>query len=284
MKTKIFFIISFILCINIIYAQDKSPLTSKSGKLILPQPGDIAVGINASPFLTYFGNFFNFNANNTSPSLQFLDANTIYGKYFLTSNRALRVRVELTSTNYSNKKYVTDDNALYNDPLSNAQVVDNHIQRSSNIVLGAGYEYRRGRTRLQGFYGFEGVLQFGNYVDFYEYGNPFTELFTNPTDYNFGGNQLINGGRVLEQHNGRNFGIGAGAFVGIEYFIFPCISVGGQVSWNLMYNKTGKSKQIYEIWNGSEAVENTLFQSPGNRAFQSYTANPDAGIFFMFHF
>lgn len=283
-KSYILAIIAIVFSVCAVDAQDNPELVNKKGNLILPQAGDFAIGIEASPFFSYFGNLLNATIDNQSPSLNFLETSTIYGKYFVAKDRAFRARLEITTMSSVNKQYIVDDYAVHNDPLSNAQVVDKYTRRNSNVVLGLGYEYRRGRTRLQGYYGFEGMLHYQSTVDLYEYGNPYSELFPNPTDFNFGNNLLSDGSRKLEHNYGKTFGVGAGAFVGIEYFILPAISIGGELAWNIIYNRTGKSKQVSEKWNGSQTEENTQMLSPGNRSLASYTANPQAGIFFMFHF
>ncbi|MES2681013.1 MAG: hypothetical protein V4635_14060, partial [Bacteroidota bacterium] len=64
------------------YAMLGQDLTSKKGEPILPEKGDWAIGIDATPFLNYIGNFF--GTPNSAPSFTWLtNNNTIVGKYFI---------------------------------------------------------------------------------------------------------------------------------------------------------------------------------------------------------
>ena len=289
-----------ILCIYVmlflsgfIFAQDT--VVNKKGETMLPKAGDIAIGIEATPFFQYLGNFLNNTANNLGPALNFLENNflgntTLYGKYFLEDKKAVRVNLEITTSNAVTKQYVRDDNAYYADQLSKDRVVDIQKLSSSYYVLGLGYELRRGRGRLQGFYGGGVMFGIGNSQEKYTYGNPYSQVYPNPTDYNFGTNLNFNdfngvlGDRKLTVNNGRSFGFGLDGFIGIEYFFIPNISVGGELGWRLFYEKDGKSKITYETWNGTASEEKIWLTSPGNKNFDTYTSNPTVGIFVMFHF
>ena len=62
------------------FAQD---LTSKKGEPFLPEAGDYAIGIDATPFLNYAGNFFGTGAANVAPTFDFHNTNyVITGKKF----------------------------------------------------------------------------------------------------------------------------------------------------------------------------------------------------------
>ncbi|GHV36903.1 hypothetical protein FACS1894178_8530 [Bacteroidia bacterium] len=66
-------------------------LVNKKGKVILPEKGDWAVGINAAPFINFIGSFFSSGA--VSPQLLFKNGATVYGKYFLKDKLALRMGI-----------------------------------------------------------------------------------------------------------------------------------------------------------------------------------------------
>jgi hypothetical protein len=159
-------IISFSLGLT---AQNDSVVVNKNGIPVLPAQGEIAVGMSMTPVLTYIGNAFNGNTFNGSPQANFLnypvgvnnlyfsgDAPTtsqIFAKYFLEDKAAARISFEYTGINSFIKQYVQNDAAMAEDPLSNAKVEDAMNIKGSTFVLGAGYEMRRGETRLQGYYG-----------------------------------------------------------------------------------------------------------------------------------
>jgi len=61
------------------FAQD---LTSKKGEPILPEAGDWAIGIDATPFLNYAGQLLS-TSGSSAPTWNFLNGNnTIIGKMF----------------------------------------------------------------------------------------------------------------------------------------------------------------------------------------------------------
>ncbi len=92
MKKLIILFTLLYLGLNVI-AQD-SILVNKQGRVILPQKGDIAIGLSADPFLNFIGNMFNGNTNN---SLSLGDQN-LYFRYFFSENEALRVTLRVKSS------------------------------------------------------------------------------------------------------------------------------------------------------------------------------------------
>lgn len=102
--------------------RSKGALTNKNGLNILPAAGDFALGIEASPFFRYLGNAFN-TSDNSAPSFQGVDQ-TLYGKYFLRNNRALRAKLYLNIGSTEYKASVQDDTTVANNPLSEATMVD----------------------------------------------------------------------------------------------------------------------------------------------------------------
>lgn len=262
-------------------AQDDASgdLKSKNGFNILPEAGDIGLGINAVPVFGYFGNIMNGTANNTI-GFNFVDGtNTIYGKYYLDASTAVRARVRIAKASTINTEFIMMDQ-MVTDPF--ATVEDHHILNSTNIQLGAGYELRRGKGRLQGFYGAEALigLTYGsvNYI----YGNMFSPDFNNPYTTDFGTN-LVGSGRVEEGKNGSTFGLGLRGFIGVEYFFAPKISVGGEFGWGFGYNWTGSGKQTIESWNGT-GVESATYKTAGGKGWAVDTDNLGGAISLIFHF
>lgn len=267
-------------------AQD-SLMTNKNGYPLLPQQGDIAIGMTMTPMFNYFGNFFHGNnATFLAPTANFApfaaQPNAIFAKYFIADQTALRFTFEFTATSVTNSIYVQDDAAVINDPMSNAQVTDILTNMNRNYVLGFGYEKRRGETRLQGVYGANLLLSYGNFKQDYQYGNPMSAANPLPTTNDFGTN-LYNGGRVLNYHAGEQLGAGANVFMGAEYFILPKISIGAEFSYGVLFSKTKQEKFTYEHWNVDhyeliEAVD------PGDVQRLLGTGNPSANFYLMLHF
>lgn len=65
-------------------ASSSSGLADKKGEMYLPQAGDWAISMDATPWLTYFGNFFHGSNTTAAPTVAFLNQNqTLVGKYFV---------------------------------------------------------------------------------------------------------------------------------------------------------------------------------------------------------
>jgi hypothetical protein len=263
-------------------SNNKKPV-NKKGVPILPEKGDIAVGIDMVPFLNFIGNIANQTTNN-SYNGQFLSSgNTFYGKYFLSDNMAVRGRVGLSNRTYTRKNYVQDDAALQNNPSSTNQVIDEQKHVAHQYLIGAGIEKRRGKGRLQGFFAAEVNLAFGSRKNTYTYGNEYSQFNQYPTTTFFGSNITANG-RLLEEKGESYFGVGLAGFLGIEYFIMPNIALGSEVGWGINYRSYFESSEVEEFWNGDAVEEATNLQSPGNKYFGYGLANPTASLYLMFHF
>ncbi len=153
----IFFLFSF-------FSFSQSVL-NKNGQNILPEKGDLSIGTDASSIISFFGNIFSDNTN--SFDVSFDDGTYIYVKKILTDDIAARYKL---GANF------------------NADTED------FSFGLGYGKEYRKGNTRLQGFYGYQGFVGM-------IYNDDFTTLL-NP-----------------------------GLFIGCEYFILPKIALGAEYSY-----------------------------------------------------
>lgn len=282
---------SFALLIitNSLLSQD---LTSKKGEVFLPETGDYAVSVDATPFLNYAGNFFGKTTANTAPVFNFLNNNqTIIGKYFKDAQTAYRVGLRLGLGSTTEKKNVEDvlfsqSGAAANQfPNPPATVENKHKQSKVNIGITLGIEKRRGKTRLQGFYGADAGIWIGSIKDKYTYGNALAATSTSSlnvdvksadgfggdidpvaantqyenvydasslsTAYNF---PVFNNGagvqptmaRMTQKKSGVTTSFGVRAFIGAEYFISPKISLGGEFGWGLGFSFTGKSTTTWE--------------------------------------
>lgn len=237
------------------FAQD---LTSKKGEPFLPEAGDYAIGIDASPILNYLGNFFGKNTPNAAPTFNFANSNfSITGKKFKDANNAYRASVRVGLSSSALKKEVLDANitALPVYPALPSYKEDKGAVSSTVVALSAGVEKRRGKTRLQGVYGAEAVLALNTASEKYTYGNALSSnnSVNLSTTADFGNNiisapwphQAITA-RVTSRKSGLGLNIGARAFVGAEYFVAPKISIGGEFGWGLGLAIQGKSTTTVE--------------------------------------
>ena len=255
------------------YAQDD--------KVYTPEAEDWSIGIDATPFLNYFGNFIGGNGLNTAPSWNFLTTNqTITGKYFTAADMAYRGSLRLGFSSMSEVNLV-DDRVVVDDFPNAPTTVENEMKTSmSNIGLSGGLEWRKGMGRLQGYYGGELGISLSSMKTTYTYGNALTvSTATNPVgvsgDDAFGGGSNItsdpygNAARVLEDNNGSTFGLRG--FIGVEYFILPKLSLGGEFGWGLVFMSTGSSSMTTESVgfnpSGTESVEQITTETGGSSSF-----------------
>lgn len=186
-------------------------LKSKKGENYLPEKGDLAIGFNADNLFKYIGNFFSSSGTNSIGTFSNNGWNgTFVGKKFISDKIAYRCIAGLgINTNTSNAAFGVGGN-------------DEKVSNGFNVALGIGKEWRKGKTRLQGFYGGDFVLGFGTSSEKHTY--------TDAGGKSLGSNEVKNGAK---------FDIGARGFLGAEYFIFPKMSMGAQYSYNLMFGIVG---------------------------------------------
>ena len=245
-------------------------MESKHGESYLPEAEDWAIGIDATPFLNYFGNLIGGGQNaNNAPTWNYLTTNqTITGKYFVADDMAYRAAIRLGFGSNSEKVMVADRSidplAASTWPALAAEVENKAKYGSTNIGIGVGIEKRRGFGRLQGFYGAELGINISSMKETYTYGNALTAS-TSAVDVNITGADDFTGGmngtslttdvdglgntnnaRITEYKSGLGFGIGLRGFIGAEYFVLPRLAIGGEFGWGLAFTSTGASSTTYE--------------------------------------
>jgi hypothetical protein len=272
-------------------ASAQETMENKNGQEILPQAGDIALGVNAVPILNFVGNTFNGNGNNTyigqNRFVSNLGNNVIFGKYMLSSSTALRAHLRVGINSFSNKNYVYDDTKNSPDSL----VTDQVRVTNSQYTLGAGYEMRRGFGRLRGFYGAEVFLGYGrNNQRTYQYGNAFGALNAAPTSTTWDGNGNIqaenpDAERVVNNRQGGTFSVGVRPFIGFEYYFAPRIAIGTEFGWGLGYSATGKGTSTVEFYESTSGnvLQNTI-PVQGSGRWNIDTDNFNGALFLMFYF
>ncbi|MFP4663581.1 MAG: hypothetical protein ACLFM1_04055 [Bacteroidales bacterium] len=259
-------------------AQEKEDFMSKRGVYILPESGDIGLGFDAVPFFNYLGNMANANVSN-SVDVDYIRSQAIVGKYYLEDDAAIRGELRLGFNNFKDKEFVMKDSEIPN-PDELVEDIMKNVQ--TNIHLGAGYEMRRGSGRVQGYFGGMVIFNYSQSNISYDYGNPITSDFNSPRTTNFGGN-LTPDGRVLEEKNLVNMGIGLRGFIGVEYFFAPKISIGGEFGWGFGYNQLTGGETVTEVWTGEEVEVNTTDVAVDSN-FGVDTDRAMGNIFLTFHF
>jgi hypothetical protein len=280
----------------------QAQLTSKKGEPYLPEAGDWSVGMDATPFLNYFGNFLSQNGN-TAPTQEFLNANqTIIGKYFKTDKMAFRGILRIGNNSQSWRNNIAQAGAAAPTfPALPATVEDTYKETGMNIGLGGGLEWRRGSTRLQGYYGADALIGFMNTGRSYEYGNALTST-TNVSSVSTNwasegqdipGNIITdtyqNAARITKVKDGSMFGLTLRAFGGVEYFIIPKISIAGEFGWGLTFASMGASSTEIESVNSDGALgTQTIDGAKGGRfaidTDRNLTGTASGALRVNFHF
>jgi hypothetical protein len=263
-----------------IVVSNAQELKSKTGVPILPEAGDYAIGIDATPIFDFFGNMIKINSGAAfadPASWDFVDGtNAIYGKYYQDAETALRANLRIGKHSFKDVELVTDVTSTETPP---AEVEDIQKISSSAYILGVGMEKHRGKGRLSGFYGAEAQFMLAGYKETYEYGNSLSATNTAHTS-TFGQTAGI-----LTDKSGTNWGFGVRGFVGVEYFFAPKVSVGGEFGWGIMYSKEGKGKTEVEAWDFvSGGAKTTETETAGERNFDIDTDNFGGCINLTFHF
>jgi hypothetical protein len=286
MKKILASVFAFAFALGLSQAQDTDQpavLKSKRGYNILPEAGEWGLGVSANPFFRYLGNVLNGNTFNTEPAFTYTTnpSNNIalFGKYVVDANTQYRVRFNINIGTNIDKGVVRQDE-LTPDLLYPNFTEDWRKTNFNTIVLAAGYEKRRGTTKLQGVYGGELVVGYSSTKQTYQYGNSINLDFNRPQTASFGDN-IITGTplgsnnfladvRKTEQQNAPSFLVGARGFIGVEYFFAPKMSVGGEFGYMLAFRNTGRVNFITEQWDGNtDTVVTTKIDQLGNNGLTS---------------
>jgi hypothetical protein len=271
MKRKVLIAIALLFAANL-SAQLQPVLKNRRGIPILPQAGNVAVGFGANPFFSYFGNFFNGNTNNNSPSPTFATQNqSLFFKYMKTNELAYRAYFRLGINSNTNNTNVADKTP---GAVPGSLVKD--VQKTKNNVIGLGFgiEKRRGNTRLQGYYGGDIYL---NYNSGFDTRNKYGNAIENE-DSGIIRNTILNSSSTLT--------IGIRGFVGVEYFVAPRISIGGELGYGPSFMFRSSNEITSESYDKPTSTLTTtkVSTSPRSTGFSLDTDNYNGIIKLLFYF
>ena len=192
---KIILTAAAVFAISFANAQD---LTSKKGEPYLPEAGDWGISFNADNLFKYVGNAFSGSgAINQIGAVTNSNVNGSFtGKKFKTANQADRYTVGFALASGSATE------------VAGVKTVDTDL----NLEVGIGKEWRRGKTRLQGFYGYDLIAGL----------DLINSTKTTPVS-----------GPSVTVKSGVGFNVGAQGFLGAEYFIFPKMAIGASYTYGV---------------------------------------------------
>ncbi len=266
--------LSVLLVLSFVSAQAQlTPvLKNKRGIAILPQQGEYCIGFGANPVLTYFGNFFNGSNGNGFPGTGYASPNQMLMlKYMKTNDKAYRANFRMA---YNSDVLSFNVKDMSPGAATDAVVTDKQKRSSSFIGLGLGIERRKGLGRIQGIYGFEGLISYASGSNIkYEYGNKLENLDTG----------II---RVKKLKASSLFSVGLRAFAGVEYFIAPKFSIGAEFGYGPTIGFRGATEQTMEQYDFAKAETMTEIKnySPKSTTFNLDTDNYNGILRMLFYF
>ena len=175
-------------------AASAQELVSSKGEEYLPKQGDWSIGFNVGNALTYLGQAFNGSTTNSGNDLFRESSNVLDFSTGVLSNTVKGIT-------FVGKKFDEDNKATRYTVNFNFNIdkqKDVYASTAFGLTVGYGKEWRKGTTRLQGFYGADALVG-----------------FTAPAKKEFG------------------FGLGVQGFAGVEYFIFPKVALGAQYTYGV---------------------------------------------------
>lgn len=212
---KVLLTAAAVLSLTFVNAQD---LKSKKGEAYLPVAGDWAVSFNADGLFRYAGNALNGTANNAAPSVTYVTNNSFVGKKFISDKMAYRVVANLGFQSKTTNAAGTTISTLG----SNLETKTS----SFDLTAGLGKEWRKGSTRLQGFYGADALINIKSGSTEITQTDDLTGVYEGSS----------------KEKKGLGLGLGVQGFLGAEYFIFPKFAIGAQYTYRVGFNVTGKTE------------------------------------------
>lgn len=242
---KIILTVATVFAFSVANAQE---ITSSKGENYLPEKGEWSIGFKAS-------NLWGNNVNNRYAGF--------VGKRMDSDKTATRIVADFTVgiTSLSGTPKVTP--GTYTPPptpgnpaptpiITNTTETTDTSSNSIQILAGLGKEWRRGKTRLQGYYGFDGFVTLKPFSSL----NVDTKEVTRDLDNNI----ISTSTRTTETSGGFSVGIGARGFIGGEYFIAPKVAVGAEYNYTVNLGYTGGSETTTKETTVKEGV--TTVASP----------------------
>ena len=248
---------------SVYLSSNAQELITKKGAHILPEAKDWSIGLQAEPFLKYFGNFFN-KDNNDNTTLNPQIPLTLTGLYVKDDHTAYRMKLRIGLSSRTTNNFVDDDN--YTGAPPNSKTTDTWKATSSNLTVGAGIQKNRGKGRLRGIYGLELGIDFGSSTDKFTYGNSFSATKADPTsttDWSTKdtvGNYLSGpvSTRNTKVKNPNTFSFLLNGFLGAEYFFAPKLSISAEYGWGFDLMATGEKETFSESADGGSGKETSV--------------------------
>ena len=211
---KLFTLLVAVAIVSISASAQEVNFKSKRGENILPEKGDWAIGFNADGLFRVIANAFKDESDSKDMDFTSNYVGKFVGKKFCTDKKAIR--------------YIA--NLAVSTAKSNTGKDSSKTETSFELQVGLGKEWRRGKTRLQGFYGIDGLV-----------------------GVHSSNTKVVNSFDVTKYKHPLGFNVSALGFIGAEFFVFPKLSFGAQYQYGVSLAVTAKDKTTY---NGTNVTNN----------------------------
>ncbi|MCL2289525.1 MAG: hypothetical protein FWC34_02305 [Bacteroidetes bacterium] len=275
--------------------KSKKERKERTDKLLLPEQGNWAIGVDVLPLLRTLGTVFwggdepmGFQGTPyTFGNIPYPNV-SIMGKYMLTNTCALRANLGVVILSNTRAYNVRDDAAFFIDNSTVATVTDYNQSNAYGVSLAIGAEHRCGKKRVVGIFG--GDLLFGYHAlsNKYTYGNIMTEFNQAPTTFSnyYYPTSTSASTRTLFEKEAGIISIGAQVTAGIEVFVAPKIALGGQVNLSYVfthYNQTHREAEGFNELSG-KVEKRTDIQNPARWRHKFDTNNLGGSLYMIFYF
>jgi hypothetical protein len=241
-----------------------------------PKAGTVALGASAN-----IANIFTNSGDG-------VNVPTFYLQCYVAKKTALRATFGINYSKSMDKYYVQDDAAFVINPLSNLQVVDTKQLLSNNYNTSFAIQQFVGDGKLKGFIGLQGIYIASTSHTSNAYANPMNAINPFPSSYAgaYTGNL-----RTLEINSNNSYSYGGGILAGFEYFVFPRLSIGGEISVNALYSYSGQTYRKSETVINGEVVKVDQAVSPCSKSldfktlgYASKDMKEQIGFYLLYHF
>jgi len=269
----------------------------KKEKFLLPEKGDLAIGVDVIPLFRSLGTIFwggkdpmGFQGTPYFSGMPYPNI-SLMAKYMILKNCGIKLNLGVNILSITKGYSVQDDVAVFANPLSEAIVTDYRKTEMYGLSIAVGSEYRLGKKRIVGIFG--GDLLFGYYSGSikYTYGNTMNENNPIPSispllDDGYFFTSTSPNTRVLSFKNDGAIAAGAQLTTGLELFIVPKIALGGQVnlSYVFVYNRqTHRKAEGFNELSGKVEKRSDIQNSEG-WSHKFNTNNLGGLLYFIFYF
>jgi len=278
---------------------EKQCKKEKKERCLLPEKGDWAIGVDVLPILRTLGTVFwgssgtmGFQGTPYFTGTPYPNV-SVMAKYMATDNCAIRMNFGVSILSSTRGFNVRDDAEFMKNPLTEATVTDYRTTGGYGLSLGLGAEYRVGKKRVIGIFGGDILLGHQAASNKYSYGNKMNKDNQVPTisidpEFNsvYFAASTSNNNRRLSEKNPGSFSIGAQVTAGMEVFIAPKISLGGQVNISYVFTHNRQVRSESEGWGktSDKLEKRNDVQTPAGWSHRFTTNNLGGSLYMMFYF